>query len=137
MRLLTSCPACDNSVYDGKALPQPYKAPAYTGPEPTAEVENGRICKHDWHRHVLHRLSLPLRRSAADRPRSVPPKDHGSCHCGAVTLAVKVKPLETWDISIDEERIVECNCSICVRVRTQIRKQPPSIWKGSFIGFID
>lgn len=41
---------------------------------------------------------------------------HGSCHCGAVTLAVKVdKPLEDRDITVDEERIVECNCSICMR----------------------
>ncbi|KAG6366312.1 hypothetical protein INS49_000489 [Diaporthe citri] len=41
---------------------------------------------------------------------------HGSCHCGAVTLAVKVdKPLEARDITVDEERIVECNCSICMR----------------------
>lgn len=61
------------------------------------------------------------------------PKDHGSCHCGAVTLAVKVKPLETWDISKEEERIVECNCSICVRVSTPIQTQPPSTRKGSFI----
>jgi hypothetical protein len=39
--------------------------------------------------------------------------DHGSCHCGKVTLAVKVdKPLDT----IDAEGIVECNCSICARV---------------------
>lgn len=45
------------------------------------------------------------------------PPDHGSCHCGAVTLAVKVdKPLEDRDITADEERIVECNCSICMRV---------------------
>lgn len=31
--------------YDGKALPPPYKAPEYTGLEPTAEVENGKICE--------------------------------------------------------------------------------------------
>lgn len=43
--------------------------------------------------------------------------DHGSCHCGAVRLAVKMKPLETWDtLSDGEYRVVECNCSICVRV---------------------
>ncbi|KAK4233544.1 centromere protein V [Achaetomium macrosporum] len=35
----------------------------------------------------------------------------GSCHCGAVTVAPSPKPLdETFD-----ERIVDCNCSICVR----------------------
>lgn len=54
--LLTSCfPHGVNSVFDGKALPQPYKAPNYTGPEPTAEIENGRICKHHRHRHVVPR----------------------------------------------------------------------------------
>lgn len=47
--------------------------------------------------------------------------DHGSCHCGAVTLAVKVdKPLEERDITVDEERICECNCSVCVRVRLSL-----------------
>ncbi|KXX83230.1 Centromere protein V [Madurella mycetomatis] len=35
----------------------------------------------------------------------------GSCHCGAVTLALMSKPLdETFDGDI-----IECNCSICVR----------------------
>ncbi|KAI0404513.1 glutathione-dependent formaldehyde-activating enzyme [Xylaria palmicola] len=32
----------------------------------------------------------------------------GSCHCGAVTFAVKSKP-----INKDLEGVVECNCSIC------------------------
>ncbi|CAN8102363.1 unnamed protein product [Discula destructiva] len=40
---------------------------------------------------------------------------HGSCHCGAVKLAVKLKPLETWDTLSEDESVVECNCSICVR----------------------
>ncbi|KAI3330700.1 glutathione-dependent formaldehyde-activating enzyme [Ustulina deusta] len=35
----------------------------------------------------------------------------GSCHCGAITLALKSKPLNK-DFT---ENIVECNCSICVR----------------------
>lgn len=31
-------------------------------------------------------------------------------------MAVKVKrPLEDWDIAFEEEKIVECNCSICTR----------------------
>ncbi|CAJ2512687.1 Uu.00g008060.m01.CDS01 [Anthostomella pinea] len=35
----------------------------------------------------------------------------GSCHCGAVTLALKSQPLdETY-----EEKVIECNCSICSR----------------------
>ena len=33
----------------------------------------------------------------------------GSCHCGAVTLAVKTKPLSEVDLKED-------NCSICQRV---------------------
>lgn len=57
------------------------------------------------------------------RTNSIP--DHGSCHCGAVTLAVKVdKPLEDRDITVDEERIVECNCSICSRVRLAFTRSP-------------
>jgi hypothetical protein len=36
----------------------------------------------------------------------------GSCHCGAVTLAFKTKPLdETFD-----GRVIDCDCSICRRV---------------------
>ncbi|OHE90728.1 glutathione-dependent formaldehyde-activating enzyme [Colletotrichum orchidophilum] len=35
----------------------------------------------------------------------------GSCHCGALTVAVVSKPIdETY-----EDRIIECNCSICER----------------------
>ncbi|EHK44037.1 uncharacterized protein TrAtP1_008502 [Trichoderma atroviride] len=34
----------------------------------------------------------------------------GSCHCGAVTVAVSCKPLESG-----EERIAECSCDICQR----------------------
>jgi len=37
---------------------------------------------------------------------------HGSCHCGAVTLALKSAPLD----KNFPGRIVECLCSICVRV---------------------
>lgn len=75
----------DIKPYDGKSLQPLYSPPVYRGPEPSVEVENGQTY-------------------------------HGSCHCGAVTLAVKLKkPLEAYDISNDEERIVECNCSICAR----------------------
>ncbi|KAI1334981.1 glutathione-dependent formaldehyde-activating enzyme [Xylariaceae sp. FL0016] len=35
----------------------------------------------------------------------------GSCHCGAVTLALATKPLD----STYEDRIIECDCSICMR----------------------
>jgi hypothetical protein len=34
----------------------------------------------------------------------------GSCHCGAVTYAVKTKPL-------NETKVLSCNCSLCSRVR--------------------
>ncbi|GKT48667.1 centromere protein V [Colletotrichum spaethianum] len=37
---------------------------------------------------------------------------NGSCHCGAVTVAVISKPIdETY-----EDTIIDCNCSICERV---------------------
>ncbi|ETS82747.1 hypothetical protein PFICI_04623 [Pestalotiopsis fici W106-1] len=36
----------------------------------------------------------------------------GGCHCGAVRLAVRSRPLdETYD-----DRVIECNCSICGRL---------------------
>ncbi|KAK6853233.1 hypothetical protein PG995_010045 [Apiospora arundinis] len=37
---------------------------------------------------------------------------HGSCHCGAVTLALKSKPLD----SSYSSGMAECNCSICSRL---------------------
>lgn len=36
----------------------------------------------------------------------------GSCHCGALTVAIVSKPLE----NNPDVRLVECNCSICERV---------------------
>ncbi|KAJ4389827.1 hypothetical protein N0V93_007299 [Gnomoniopsis smithogilvyi] len=73
-----------SKTFDGNALAPPYKPPVYDGPEPSMEVENGKVY-------------------------------YGSCHCGAVRLALKVKPFETWDTLSDEESVVECNCSSCVR----------------------
>ncbi|KAI1074055.1 glutathione-dependent formaldehyde-activating enzyme [Whalleya microplaca] len=35
----------------------------------------------------------------------------GSCHCGAITLALKSKPID----STYKENVVECDCSICSR----------------------
>ncbi|KAI1386358.1 glutathione-dependent formaldehyde-activating enzyme [Hypoxylon trugodes] len=35
----------------------------------------------------------------------------GSCHCGAIRLALKMKPLD----KTSDERIMDCNCSICNR----------------------
>lgn len=36
----------------------------------------------------------------------------GSCHCGAVTVAVASKPIDETFAG----RVVECNCSFCERV---------------------
>lgn len=36
---------------------------------------------------------------------------NGNCHCGAITYAVKTRPLE-------EQEVVKCNCSLCSRVRS-------------------
>lgn len=33
----------------------------------------------------------------------------GNCHCGAVKIAIKTKPLP-------EQLVQRCNCSICIRV---------------------
>ncbi|KAI0892569.1 Mss4-like protein [Annulohypoxylon nitens] len=35
----------------------------------------------------------------------------GGCHCGAITLALKSKPID----DSYEENLLECNCSICTR----------------------
>ncbi|RYO76841.1 hypothetical protein DL766_010376 [Monosporascus sp. MC13-8B] len=70
----------DLGFVDGASFPPVYESPVYTGPEPKAEVEGGKLYT-------------------------------GSCHCGAVRVAVKTKPLgKTYDAPIRE-----CNCSICLR----------------------
>ncbi|KAI3336760.1 glutathione-dependent formaldehyde-activating enzyme [Xylariaceae sp. AK1471] len=66
-------------IFDGASLRPAYEAPKFTGPEPTAEVEGGKLYT-------------------------------GSCHCGAVTLAFKSKPLDK-----DFPGLTECNCSSCGR----------------------
>ncbi|KAI0478891.1 glutathione-dependent formaldehyde-activating enzyme [Xylariaceae sp. FL0804] len=69
---------------DGDSLPPAYQPPDYTGPEP-AETE-------------------------CDNSRLY----HGACHCGAVRLALRSKPL---DKTFPKEfpSIIECNCSFCQR----------------------
>ncbi|KAI1268989.1 glutathione-dependent formaldehyde-activating enzyme [Xylariaceae sp. FL1019] len=67
--------------FDGANIIQPaYDIPKFTGPEPTAEVEGGKLYT-------------------------------GSCHCGAVTLAVKNKPI----VKESEETFMECDCSTCAK----------------------
>ncbi|KAI0388775.1 glutathione-dependent formaldehyde-activating enzyme [Xylariaceae sp. FL0594] len=73
----------DSEVFDGASLPPVYEAPKYKGPEPTPTVDVGPDAK-------LYT---------------------GSCHCGAVTLALKSKPLDK-DYG---KRVTECNCSSCGR----------------------
>lgn len=56
---------------------------------------------------LAHKGDLPSVEIEGSKPYN------GSCHCGKVTVAVTCKPLdETYD-----ETLVECNCSICERVR--------------------
>lgn len=41
----------------------------------------------------------------------------GSCHCGAIQLALKSKPLDSTFPEGFLQGVGECNCSICMRVR--------------------
>ncbi|KAI1850096.1 hypothetical protein JX265_003469 [Neoarthrinium moseri] len=73
----------EERVFDGGSIPPAYEPPQFTGTEPQAELEGGKLF-------------------------------YGSCHCGAVRLALKSPPLdETYD-----DRVIECNCSICGRYGT-------------------
>ncbi|OHW91626.1 glutathione-dependent formaldehyde-activating enzyme [Colletotrichum incanum] len=70
----------ERKPFDGAGWGSKYEPPAHKGPNPTAEVEGGKLYT-------------------------------GSCHCGAVTVAVISKLIdETY-----EDTIIECNCSICER----------------------
>ncbi|KAK0641577.1 Mss4-like protein [Cercophora newfieldiana] len=75
-------------IHDGAKINPQWIPPVYSGPEPalgltTSEEVEGKV-----------------------------PEYHGSCRCGAVQIAVKLKSLldETYT-----EPIAECNCSICQR----------------------
>ncbi|KAI5868532.1 glutathione-dependent formaldehyde-activating enzyme [Durotheca rogersii] len=70
----------EKTLLDGRSWPPAYKPPKFTGAEPKAEIEGGRLYT-------------------------------GSCHCGAVRIALKSKPLD----KTFTDRISECNCSICGR----------------------
>lgn len=48
---------------------------------------------------------------------------HGGCHCGAVTLSLRSKPLS-------EVEITECNCGFCWRVSFRPRSLLVPIKKG-------
>ncbi|TQN72077.1 Centromere protein V [Colletotrichum shisoi] len=70
----------ERKPFDGASLGPKYEPPVHQGPNPTAEVEGGKL-------------------------------QTGSCHCGAVTVAVVSKPInETY-----EGQVIECDCRICER----------------------
>ncbi|KAI1377800.1 glutathione-dependent formaldehyde-activating enzyme [Hypoxylon crocopeplum] len=73
----------ETTPMDGKSWGAPYEPTKYTGPEPKAVIEGGKLYT-------------------------------GSCHCGAVTVALKSKPLD----KTFTETVTECNCSICSRLGT-------------------
>jgi len=77
--------------FDGLDFEPPYNPPRFTGPEPIAEIDTGKLYT-------------------------------GSCHCGAVTLALKTK----GPLSKESEVIGECNCSICSRKGTIVTYRPPT-----------
>lgn len=70
--------------FDGKALDPPYTAPVFTGAEPTPP---------GFENGKVYQ---------------------GSCHCGAVTLAVKVNG--SMEDGTYKELILTCNCSFCRQV---------------------
>jgi hypothetical protein len=83
-------PALTVRRFDGAALGEPYVPPEHEGPLPTA-IGGAE-------EHKLYT---------------------GSCHCGAVTISLRSKPIdETF------KGTAECNCSICGRVRST--PVPPS-----------
>lgn len=97
--------------------------------------------KSDPHSNPLHRHN-----GAALDPPYTPPRFTGTeptveikgakiytggCHCGAVTLAFKSKPLPK--VSQSESGVLSCDCSICTRVCTLISYEPYLITKPCII----
>ncbi|KAK4226374.1 hypothetical protein QBC38DRAFT_480820 [Podospora fimiseda] len=74
----------ESKVYDGASFGVKYEPTPYTGPEPEPSHFEGGKTYH------------------------------GSCHCGAVTAALKV-PTSLEDKSY-KEPIMACNCSLCRRI---------------------
>ncbi|KAM7214092.1 centromere protein V [Rhypophila decipiens] len=71
--------------FDGRALPPAWEEPKYTGPEPPV---------------------------SGDAPADKSKIYAGSCHCGAVTLAVRSIPLD----NTYPQWVKVCSCSICERM---------------------
>ncbi|CAK7214773.1 hypothetical protein SBRCBS47491_002264 [Sporothrix bragantina] len=80
--------ALEKIAYDGGSLDPQYKELPFTGTEPTGE---------------------PL-------GDGTPTMYYGSCHCGAVRVALRSQPLdETLDREKQSDRVIDCDCSICQR----------------------
>ncbi|CAK7565566.1 MAG: hypothetical protein SEPTF4163_003483 [Sporothrix epigloea] len=74
--------------FDGASLDPQYEEKPFTGTEPTGEL----------------------------RGDGTPTMYHGSCHCGAVRVALRSQPLDdTLDREKLGDRVVDCDCSICHR----------------------
>ncbi|KAI1774881.1 hypothetical protein F4818DRAFT_54656 [Hypoxylon cercidicola] len=71
----------DTKGIDSASPPPDWSPPKFKGPEPPAEIEGAKGIYT------------------------------GGCHCGAVTIALKTKPID----STYKEPVVECDCSICSR----------------------
>ncbi|CAK7206349.1 hypothetical protein SEUCBS139899_009138 [Sporothrix eucalyptigena] len=80
--------ALEKIPFDGASLDPQFVERPFTGTEPTGE---------------------PL----GDGPPTI---YHGSCHCGAVRVALRSQPLDdTLVRDKQSDRVVECDCSICQR----------------------
>ncbi|KAL1888184.1 hypothetical protein Sste5346_009722 [Sporothrix stenoceras] len=84
--------ALEKTNFDGAALDPKFEPFPFTGVEPTGEPQG-------------------------ERDESIKPRIyHGSCHCGAVRVALRSQPLdETLDREKQSDRVIECDCSICQR----------------------
>ncbi|ERS99853.1 uncharacterized protein SPSK_09647 [Sporothrix schenckii 1099-18] len=82
--------ALEKTDFDGAALDPKFEPVPFTGTEPTGAPQG----------------------DGSATPRIY----HGSCHCGAVRVALRSQPLdETLDREKQGDRVVECDCSICQR----------------------
>jgi hypothetical protein len=79
-----STPLTNTASFNGDTFDPQYVAPAFTGPEPAPEGFEDGKTYH------------------------------GSCHCGAVTAAVRVNG--SLEEGTYKGPVIECNCSFCGRV---------------------
>ncbi|CAK7219749.1 hypothetical protein SCUCBS95973_003924 [Sporothrix curviconia] len=80
--------ALEQVPFDGRSLNPQFEERPFTGTEPTGEPLGG----------------------------GPPTMYYGSCHCGAVRVALRCQPLDdTLDPTKQSDRVIECDCSICQR----------------------